>query len=290
MVKLLAGTTPAKINLFLRVVGRRPDGYHLLDSVFLPVSLYDRICLEIRSASDASVTLRCNWPELPAGEHNLAVRAARAFINEFGLRAQVIINLEKDIPIGAGLGGGSSDAGAVLRMMAQLSRVEDLSRLKKLAVAIGADVPFFLNPRPARIAGIGELVTPLDSIPELPMLIVVPPIEVRTAKVFAELSPENWSGPSPSSFAGDAEAGNDRDLQALMVNDLAAVAIRLYPEIGTLLEMLKSLGARAAAMSGSGGAVFAVFHDDDAVMRAAREAVSRAPTARVMSARSLREG
>ena len=104
MVKLLSRLTPAKINLFLRIVGRRPDGYHLLDSVFLPISLYDRVRLEMRSAARGSVALRCNWPELPVDERNLATRAAIAFIAEFGLRAQVTIDLEKGIPVGAGLG------------------------------------------------------------------------------------------------------------------------------------------------------------------------------------------
>jgi len=287
MVKLLAGLTPAKINLFLRVVGRRPDGYHLLDSVFLPVSLYDRIRLDIRSSPGASVAIRCNWPALPTDERNLAVRAAHAFMGEFGLRSQVTIDLEKDIPVGSGLGGGSSDAGAILRMMARLSRIDDPPRLRKIALAIGADVPFFLDPRPARVGGIGELITPLDSIPDLALLILVPPIEVRTAKIFAELRPEQWSGAAPPACTNDLEGRNDYELSALLVNDLAPVAMRYHPEIAKLLDMLKSLGARAAAMSGSGGAVFGVFDDTEAVAHAAREAVQRAPAARVISARTL---
>jgi 4-diphosphocytidyl-2-C-methyl-D-erythritol kinase len=289
MVKLLAGLTPAKINLFLRVVGRRPDGYHLLDSVFLPVSLYDRIRLKIRSAPDASVAMRCNWRELPTDARNLAVRAAQAFMAEFGLRAGVTIDLEKDIPVGAGLGGGSSDAGAILRMMARLSRIGDPPRLRKIALAIGADVPFFLDPRPARVGGIGELITPLDSAPDLALLIVVPPIEVRTAKIFAELRPEQWSGAATSGCLDDLSR-KGHDLSALLVNDLAPIAMRYHPEIAGLLDMLGSLGARAAAMSGSGGAVFGVFDDIEAVARAAREAVHRAPAARVISARTLCEG
>jgi len=290
MVKLLAALTPAKINLFLRVVGRRPDGYHLLDSVFLPVSLYDRIRLEIRSALNPSVALRCNWPALPTDAGNLAVRAAHAFMTEFGLRSEVTIDLEKDIPVGAGLGGGSSDAGAVLSMMARLTRIDDPTRLRKIALTIGADVPFFLDPRPARVGGIGELIAPLDSAPELALLILVPPIEVRTAKIFAELRPEDWSGAAPSGSVDNLAARKGRDLSALLVNDLAPVAMRHHPEIGELLDSLRSLGARAAAMSGSGGAVFGVFDDRETAALAAREAVRRAPAARVITGRTLCDG
>jgi len=285
MVKLMAGLTPAKINLFLRVVGHRSDGYHLLDSIFLPISIYDRIRLEIRSSISPAVTLRCDLPELPTDTRNLAFKAAHAFISEFGLRAQVLINLEKSIPIGAGLGGGSSDAGAVLKMMAQLTRIEEDQRLRKIAVGIGADVPFFLNPRASRVGGIGEEIAPLDSIPELPILILVPPIEVSTAKIFAQLKPEDWSGPSPQAF----ENSSGTELQSMMVNDLASTASKFYPEIGDLLETLKNLGARASAMSGSGGAVFGVFADHEAVAMAAREAVKLAPHAHVIAARTLRE-
>jgi 4-diphosphocytidyl-2-C-methyl-D-erythritol kinase len=283
MVKLLAGLTPAKINLFLRVVGRRPDGYHLLDSIFLPISVFDRIRLEIRSASNSSVAILCDSPELPTDTRNLAVRAAHAFMVEFGLRAQALITLEKNIPVGAGLGGGSSDAGAVLKMMAQLTRIEDASRLRKIALAIGADVPFFLNPRASRVGGIGEEIVPLDSISALPILILVPPIEVSTAKIFGQLKPEDWSGPSPRAF----EDSSDTDLQSLMVNDLASTAIRLHPEIGALLDTLKNLGARASAMSGSGGAVFGVFTDDESLAQAARQAGKLALNARIIAARIL---
>jgi 4-diphosphocytidyl-2-C-methyl-D-erythritol kinase len=289
MVKLVAGLTPAKINLFLRVVGRRPDGYHLLDSVFLPISLYDRIRLEMRPAADASVEIRCNWPELPTDMRNLAVRAASAFMAEFGLRSQVTIELDKNIPAGAGLGGGSSDAGAVLAMMARLARISDPPRLRKVAVAIGADVPFFLDPGPARVGGIGELIMPLDSIPDLALLILVPPIEVRTGKIFGELTREQWSGAAPPDCINDLTGSDDYGLSRLMVNDLAPVAMRYYPEIARLLDLLKGLGARAAAMSGSGGAVFGVFDDREAVTRAANEAIRHAPEARVISAQTHRE-
>src|ERR1035437_4312731 len=158
MVTELSGRACAKINLFLRVTGRRDDGYHELDSGFLPVSLADEIRLEIRAADEPSVTVNCNLPELARSQNNLAARAARSFMSEFDLTAEVLIDLEKHIPVGAGLGGGSSDAATILCMMAGAAQLTDeaaLSRLHRIALSLGADVPFFLDPRPSRVTGIG---------------------------------------------------------------------------------------------------------------------------------------
>src|SRR5271170_4208515 len=118
MVTELSGRAFAKINLFLRVTGRRGDGYHELDSIFLPISLADQIRIEIRAANEPAVSLNCNIPELTRSRNNLAARAARSFMSEFDLAADVSIELEKRIPLGAGLGGGSSDAATILCMMA----------------------------------------------------------------------------------------------------------------------------------------------------------------------------
>lgn len=144
MVTELSGRACAKINLFLRVTGRRADGYHELDSVFLPLSLADEIRLEIRAADEPLVTVICNLPEL--ARNNLAASAARAFMSEFDLVANLSIGLEKRIPVGAGLGGGSSDAATVLCMMAAAAQLTDedvAGRLHRIALSLGADVPFF---------------------------------------------------------------------------------------------------------------------------------------------------
>ncbi|MFZ0886929.1 MAG: 4-(cytidine 5'-diphospho)-2-C-methyl-D-erythritol kinase, partial [Candidatus Binataceae bacterium] len=257
MVRMLSGLAPAKINLFLRVVGRRPDGFHQLDSVFLPISIHDRIAIEIRPSRAGSITLKCDRAGLPLDERNLAVRAARAFMNEFGVAAEASIGIHKEIPVGAGLGGGSSDAGAVLRMMAALYRIEAVERLFKLALALGADVPFFIDPRPARIGGIGERIAPLGPLPRLDLVLAVPPFEVLTAEIFRALARQRWSGP-----ASDAELdaiASGAISPAMLVNDLAPVAIARYPEIGRLKTILLEAGARGAAMTGSGGAVFGIF-------------------------------
>ncbi len=286
MVKLLSEAAPAKINLFLRVVGRRPDGYHELDSIFLPITLCDRVRVELRPSSGRSVTLIGNLGGLPADERNLAVKAAARFMATFEVNAAVLISLDKTIPHGAGLGGGSSDAGAVLRMMAALLRLDSPARLARLAVEIGADVPFFLDPRPARVGGIGELIAPLPSVPDWPIVVAVPPVEVPTAAVFHDLKPAHWSG-----------SAGDHDVAALMsgdfspglfLNDLEAAAIDRFPSIGALERTVKASGARVTAMSGSGGAVFGLF---DSIMQAdfaANELRERDPQLRIFSVQPWR--
>src|SRR5882757_5376916 len=288
MVKIVEERACAKINLFLRVTGRRPDGYHQLDSVFLPISLADEIRLEVTSAEVTSITLNCDAPALLSNQNNLAMRAARAFMSEFDLAAQIQIDLKKKIPIAAGLGGGSSDAGAVLRMLANAAEIDDAddrSTIRRLALSLGADVPFFLDPRPSRVTGIGELIAPMPSIPRLPIVLAAPPFEVPTATIFRALQPDDWSGPAPDT---DIEAIVRGEISpAIMVNDLAAAAIAQFPEIRRLKALLEESGARAAQMSGSGGAVFGVFDSIEDAQRAAEKVKRRAPFATVTAATTL---
>ena len=290
MVRLLSQKAFAKINLFLRVTGRRDDGYHELDSIFVPVSICDQIAIELRPAEISSVSLICDVPALADTDSNLAVRAARAFLDEFGVAAQVTIDLDKTIPVGAGLGGGSSDAGTVLRMLATMtaSRTpassDTSNRLSKIAVALGADVPFFLEPRPSRVTGIGERIEPLKIFPKLHLILAVPPIEVSTREVFKAFKHEHWSG-----------AASERDIDAIvngqidsrhLLNDLEAPAIALYPQIAKLKALLQESGAKAVLMTGSGGAVFAIFDAAAEATRAAESIRAKAPEAQVFVAES----
>ena len=304
MVKLLAEPAPAKINLFLRVVGRRADGYHELDSVFVPVSLCDRVRVEVRvepqSAADTVIALRCDRDDLPVGEKNLAWRAAVAFLREFGAEIhrprQVAIDLRKEIPAGAGLGGGSSDAGAVLRMMAALCRVDDVSRLARVALTLGADVPFFLRPQLAHVGGVGERIAPLENATTrdshgvrrtpLQMVIAVPPIEVSTAEIFRALMPEQWSGAAPAEHLRAIATGRTAP-PAMLQNDLAAVAMARYPVIERLRSALIEAGAEGASMSGSGGAVFGIFANAAGAAQAADELRRNLPEARYYVVNSL---
>src|SRR5579885_886349 len=282
MIKRLELLTPAKINLFLRITGRRPDGYHQLDSLFLPISLFDRVVIEVDdSAATAAVALRCNWPELGPHDANLAVRAARLFMEERGLNWRVAIDLHKRIPAGAGLGGGSSDAGAVLRLMAQLAASEPAA-LAATALRLGADVPFFLDPRPARVGGIGERITYLEGTCRLHLAIGVPPFAVSTAEIYRGLQPDQWSGPSPAILPRILDATSVT--RELLVNDLQQVAIARHSTIGEIKVLLQELGAAGVAMSGSGGAVFGIFADQVQAGVAAQRAAARMPTVRFLTA------
>jgi 4-diphosphocytidyl-2-C-methyl-D-erythritol kinase len=284
MVKLLSQAAPAKLNLFLRVVGRRTDGYHELDSIFLPINLYDHVRLEMRPSSRRAVALTGNFGGLPTDDRNLAVKAASRFMAACDFDAEVLIGLDKIIPVGAGLGGGSSDAGTILQMMAALTRFDGRDRLVELALQIGADVPFFLDPRTARVGGIGERVSALPQPPEWPLVVAVPPIEVPTASIFSDLKPENWSGLAQDHEIADLMSG---DLSPnLFVNDLEIQAMQRFPAIAALRQLLKDIGARVASMSGSGGSVFGIFASDDEADRAATELHWRDPALRVFRVRS----
>ena len=288
MVTELSGRACAKINLFLRVTGRRGDGYHELDSVFLPLLLADEIRLEIRAADEPSVSVNCNLPELARSRDNLAARAARSFMSEFDLVADVSIDLEKRIPVGAGLGGGSSDAATILCMMAAAAQLTDeatMSKLRRIALSLGADVPFFLDPRPSRVTGIGERIVAIENVPSLAIVIVVPPFEVSTAAIFRALEPAGWSGAAPDEHIEAIMRGEISP--DLLVNDLAPVAIAQFPEIRRLKGLLEDSGARAAQMSGSGGAVFGVFDSTEEAESAAIKIRKRAPFATVIATTTL---
>jgi 4-diphosphocytidyl-2-C-methyl-D-erythritol kinase len=282
MVKLLTEAAPAKINLFLRVTGRRADGYHELDSVFVPISLADRVCVEMRPSKAPAVRLRCDSPALPTDDRNLAVRAASALMTEFGIEAEVLIDLHKEIPVGAGLGGGSSDAGAVLRMMAALCRTDESARIARVALTLGADVPFFLDPVPARVGGIGERIAPLASVAQFALVLAVPPVEVSTATIFRELKASHWSGAASDGDIRAIVAG--RITSDIVVNDLEAIAIAKYPVIAELKSMLLRVGASAASMTGSGSAVFGIFVSAGDAARAALELRTLRPDVRVIPA------
>ena len=283
-LRLLA---PAKLNLGLRVLGQRSDGYHLIESLFVPIDLVDDVTLTISPGPPEGPTASVEFSLLgesgsggvPADGDNLAARAARRFLAHTGLSWDVEVTLRKRIPAGAGMGGGSSDAGAVLRGLAEASGVSTAS-LSDLALSLGADVPYFLDPRPAVVGGIGEQVAPVEGFPGLPLLLVNPGISLATADVFRAFDegPSSLTQARPGStmralsgLLGDPGALSS-GLEELLVNDLTPAAVRLCPEIALLRERLRGVGAVATGMSGSGATVFGMF----ASTAAAREALERA--------------
>jgi len=256
---------PAKLNLFLHVVGRRPDGYHLLQTVFRLIDLAD--ILRFSPRSDSVVRLVCNVPGLALGD-DLCVRAAKALKAETGYSGGVDIHLDKRIPMGGGLGGGSSDAATTLQVLNRLWALGLSSEtLARLGLALGADVPLFLGQGNAFAEGVGDKLVPLD-LPPAWYAVLVPPVAVPTASVFAaqELT-RNSKNTTISSFS----AGSGHYRSGFGRNDLEPVVCSRYPEVAQHLAWLAGQGT--ARMSGSGACVFAEF----ATESEARSVVSRMP-------------
>lgn len=232
---------PAKLNLFLHVVGRRPDGYHLLQSVFRLIELTDWLTFDVRA--DGIIRARHIIPGIDPGQ-DLCVRAAQLLQQESGCPRGADIYLDKHIPMGGGLGGGSSDAATTLMALNRLWGLHwPVARLLPLAERLGADVPFFIFGQNAFVEGIGEQLAPV-TLADAWYIVLMPPVGVATAEIFS--SPELTRDTDPVKMH-DFPSGFGR-------NDLEPVAIRKYPVIGTYLAWLKQFGP--ARMTGSGACVF----------------------------------
>jgi len=251
----------AKINLSLRVLGPAPNGYHNLEMVTLPIGLHDVIEISINDTSPNTHVI-CDDIGLSNVHHNLCMKAVDAMRSKFGFKNTFDISIHKNIPFAAGLGGGSSNAASVMRSLVSLlglKATED--ELIQVAASIGADVPFFLKMKPALVAGIGEIVTPLDIHVPYHCLIVKPKEGLSTKSVFAES--DNFE-PLPIDSSKVIEAlkiGDDDLLASCIGNDLYAPARFLLPKIESIVEELKSLDLPISAMSGSGSSCFALSKD-----------------------------
>lgn len=344
MTRVVEVEAPAKINLFLRVLGRRPDGYHDIETLFQSVSLADRVVVGLSDEAtapsertgDASrpggrdrdaagdgtgtgaesqggagrgggarsgggargpggegrkgpagdepyartaappVQLDIDGPDLGPLGSNLAYRAARRFLEATGTTSPVRVKLVKRIPMGAGLGGGSSDAAAVLKGLAALTGFDDPDALHEMAADLGSDVPFFLAGSPLALGrGRGERLTELGPLPEAHLVLALPKVHVATAEAYAALakaregqgssaavsdSPDERSSSSDSgewSSVGDPAAWTD--VEALAHNDFEPVVVPRHEEIGASLEALRAAGASLVLLSGSGAASFGLF-------------------------------
>ena len=264
---------PAKINLGLRIVGKRDDGYHLLDTIMVRVSLYDEIGMtRARRFSGGTarlprVTVTCSNPSVPSGEGNLVYQAADLIMKGRNVEEPVKIHIEKRIPLGAGLGGGSSDAAATLIGLNRLFRLNySLQQLKKMGYSLGADVPFFIGGKSARVRGIGERLSPLGALSWNWALIVYPGFPVATDWVYRNFQAKLTKSIANTSITSllNKPSGQRR----LLVNDLETVTLARYPRIGFLKEKLIDEGAAEALMSGSGSAVFGLFDSRGKAARA----------------------
>ena len=259
----------AKVNLDLRVLGVRADGYHELRTVFQAIELHDTL---VCADTPGPFTLKCRDPRVPLDASNLVSKAAAALwtaLGRAGAAADTHITIDKRVPIEAGLGGGSADAAAALIALARLWGGAPVSLLREVGATVGADVPFFLSGGTALGLGRGEEIYPLVDLPPHFVVIVRQPFGVSTAEAYA------W-------YDEDRAAGlrENRELQLLpvpwptraaqMINDLEPPVMRRHQEIGALKQQLRELGATAAAMSGSGSAVFGLFRSRAAAERAVK--------------------
>ncbi|MEO6027686.1 MAG: 4-(cytidine 5'-diphospho)-2-C-methyl-D-erythritol kinase [Candidatus Binatia bacterium] len=247
--------SPAKVNLCLCIVGRRADGYHLLDSIFAAIDLIDRVTITIANVSSqrgTSVAVHCAVPGVPTDATNLVARAATALLDDCGIGADLTIGIDKRIPPGSGLGGGSSNAATVLRALVHMLDLRVTPpRLGELALSLGADVPFFLTGGCARVRGVGEQVDPIPGWPGRGLVVALPPIAVSTAWAFSRYSAGFSTDPSePERLACAPEP-----TAPLLRNDLETVVLPAYPALGDLKRSFLEAGAPAAVMSGSGAAV-----------------------------------
>ncbi|WP_130470141.1 4-(cytidine 5'-diphospho)-2-C-methyl-D-erythritol kinase [Candidatus Magnetaquicoccus inordinatus] len=267
-------TAPAKVNLGLRIVGRREDGYHRLWSVMSFFPLYDHLTF---TADQSAITLRCEPSVTDHAHDNLVWQAAWRLQQESGIRSGVHIHLHKAIPHGAGLGGGSSDAALTLLALNQLWQLHwSQEQLLALGVQLGADVPFFLGQTTALAEGIGEQLTFLPSLPQLPLLLIYPGCTLSTAQVFRQWHSERAAGEAYNTPPLAIPTAKEALVQQLH-NDLQATAIKLQPEIALLDAALRRHGALAALMSGSGSAFFGIFRQLEEAKEAARSLRTRHP-------------
>ena len=258
---------PAKINLSLRIVDRRPDGFHEVETLMAPISLADEITIKEESGAPG-IQFHCDDPAIPAGPDNLVVRAAQAFFQKAGAPGGVRIDLKKKIPHGAGLGGGSSDAAAVLVALDRLFNA-NLPRetLGELGASIGSDVPFFLFQSAAMCRGRGELVSPRRMEKPLTLVLLKPEFGVPTANAYARW--QNSREISGVAYAAQ-EFGGHR-----FFNDLERPAFEKFVFLAEMkMWLLRQPEVKAAIMSGSGSTMFAVVHElaeADAVAARAKE-------------------
>lgn len=270
---------PAKVNLFLRITGRREDGYHTLESLMQKVSLFDTLDMH---RCESGIRLQCSGGDLPVNEDNLAYRAAVIFFKTMANRMAVketgvVITLHKLIPIAAGLGGGSSDAAAVLRGMQHIFGVDCSStEMAAMGLELGADVPFFLNDSPACLAtGIGERLCPAAGLEGVGLVLVNPGFAVSTKWVYQNFaltkSKNNFNLANSLSAAGEVDPFYTFKERVIgsneLYNDLEKVTAGKHREIADLKKLLLAEGAEAAMMSGSGPTVFGFFTNQELAKR-----------------------
>ncbi len=254
----------AKLNLYLDITGRREDGYHLLETVMQSVTLSDVLDIEISDGS--GIELSCSAPHIPSDERNIAHKAARLYMDEAGISRHVRIDIQKHIPDGAGMGGGSADAAAVLYAMEEQLGALGNERLMALALRLGADVPFCLAGGTRVCTGIGEVMREAPSVSGCFFLVVMPQFTCPTGEAYAKYD----RNPIPARNGLD---GFIRSLSGNFAERMYNSFQQLYadPRIEDITSRMMKFGAQGAMLTGSGAAVFGVFGSRETAQEAARE-------------------
>lgn len=251
---------PAKVNIALDVIGRRPDGYHLMQMINHSTNLAD--VLSFKPAEE--LTLTCDEETVPLGPSNLIMKVAQGLKTRYGVKIGAAIHLEKRIPMQAGLAGGSADAAAAIKGLSTLWGLEmDIQEMLSFGVGIGADVPYCLLGGTALVEGIGEIITPLKPLPACTMVVVKPAADIATPWAFAQVdtAPSEYHPPVEQAVEVLESQGFEAACE-WMGNSFEAVVFPLYPEIKILKEQMLDAGAALAVMSGSGSTVVGYFMDE----------------------------
>jgi 4-diphosphocytidyl-2-C-methyl-D-erythritol kinase len=285
-IQSLSIDSPCKVNLHLRIVGRRPDGFHEIETLFHRVSLQDTV--HVQRTQEPGIHVTVSDPAIPEGPGNLVWRAAELFLKHHPQSGGVSLHIDKRIPAGAGLGGGSSNAAATLTGLQQLYGLKlPHGHLRTLGASLGADVAFFLaDTRSAWATGIGEQLTPLADFPLLWFLIVYPGIHISTQWAYHTFSQDIILTNSRKNLKVSNSFRDLSDVCGVMYNDFEQVIFPRHSRIEMVKENLLSAGAVVALLSGSGSSVFGVF-SDRAACEAACAAIDNSESYRLFTAHSL---
>ena len=227
------------MNIRLKVTGRRPDGYHELVSIMVPIDLCDLLEIDV---IHQGIELTCEGYQVPADESNLVHRAIKLFLSQISFQKGISVKLQKNIPVAAGLGGGSSDAASTLLSLNEIcSKPLSLQELHDLAIQLGADVPFFLQCKPSLVRGIGEILEPLERWPKLYYVIITPPLQVSTAWVYRNLKLELTRG--EYDYILKSLENSLVTFHNMLENDLEAVTVSHFPVISTIKQSIVATGA-----------------------------------------------
>ncbi|MFC3040987.1 4-(cytidine 5'-diphospho)-2-C-methyl-D-erythritol kinase [Virgibacillus xinjiangensis] len=257
---------PAKINLSLDVLDKRDDGYHNVEMIMTTVDLADRVELRPMEMDRVKVALESRY--VPSDERNLAYRAAALFKKEYGIKKGVHIQVEKCIPVAAGLGGGSTDAAAVLRGLNRMWKLGiPIGELSDLGAELGSDVPFCVHGHTALAKGKGEIIERLNPPPSCWVVLAKPNIGVSTKTIFQRVKPGKLPHPETALLLSALEDGNFNDMCSHLGNSLEDITFSVYPEVERIKEKMKQAGAEGVLMSGSGPTVYGLVQQESKAQR-----------------------